>query len=482
MNAHTWVGTGRLALGTIALSALAACSGEAPEGYDNFEEIEMLNESIIIGQNDLISVNADGSNVPARYRSLLDGVGRGVYNGALCTATHVGGGIVVSAGHCFGATATRVDRTPCTGAYVEFGFRNGKTSSRSDCVEMLSKRTGSGYDYAIYRVSPIPPVAIPPQVGANPPTGQPLTIFSHPGGRPLEWSQTCNVMSTSSTEFRYQCDTQGGSSGAAVLRDDTLQVVGLHWGGGGDSNIANKLGSTPLAEFFNVPTSGGTRIVSRHSNKCLDVSGSGTADGTNIQQWNCNGSGAQSFRVEAVAGGSFRLVNAGSGKCVDVAAASTADGANVQLWTCNGTAAQSFRIEDVGGGFVRVVNTNSGRALDVAGWSTSDGGNVQQYGYNAQANQQWRLENPSCGGAIVYQHTNYGGYAVTLPPGDYPVSALTSRGIRNDDVSSIRVPAGCTAFMYEHGDYTGASSLRVADDSNLVNSGWNDRLSSIRVR
>src|SRR5262245_3574989 len=70
--------------------------------------------------------------------------------------------------------------------------------------------------------------------------------------------------------------------------------------------------------------------------KCLDVNGSGSADGTNIQSWTCNGSGAQSFWVQDLGGGSSRLVNTTTAKCVDVNAAGTADGTNIQLWTCNG--------------------------------------------------------------------------------------------------------------------------------------------------
>ena len=46
----------------------------------------------------------------------------------------------------------------------------------------------------------------------------------------------------------------------------------------------------------------------------------------------------------------MRLVNPSSGKCMDIAAAGTADGTNVQLWTCNGTVAQAFDL-------VRAANT-----------------------------------------------------------------------------------------------------------------------------
>src|SRR6187402_1284653 len=73
-------------------------------------------------------------------------------------------------------------------------------------------------------------------------------------------------------------------------------------------------------------------LRAQHSNKCLDVAAAGTADGTNIQQWNCNGTNAQRFRVESRAGGYYRLVAQNSNKCVDIAGSGTGDGVNVQLW------------------------------------------------------------------------------------------------------------------------------------------------------
>jgi predicted chitinase len=128
---------------------------------------------------------------------------------------------------------------------------------------------------------------------------------------------------------------------------------------------------------------------------CLDVAAAGTADGTNIQQWTCNGSGAQSFRTDDVGGGLFRIVNTSSNKCVDVAAAGRNDGTNVQLWTCNGTGAQSFRMEDLGGGRHRIVNPNSGKCLDVAGSRTADGTNVQIWTCNGSNAQLWNASGDS---------------------------------------------------------------------------------------
>lgn len=44
---------------------------------------------------------------------------------------------------------------------------------------------------------------------------------------------------------------------------------------------------------------GNWRFRARHSNRCLDVPGSSTAAGVQLQQWNCNGTGAQSFHLVA---------------------------------------------------------------------------------------------------------------------------------------------------------------------------------------
>ncbi len=484
----------RISLGLVATSLGFLSTGCVMEPLSDSDEgavpANVKEQGVIIGANDLISVSADGGNIPSKYRGIMNGVGRSVYNGALCTATHVGNGIVVSAGHCFGASASRQNNVSCEGGFVDFGYRNGNSSFRSQCQTILAQQDGESVDYAIYRVSPVPPVAVKVNPNGNPPVGVPLTILSHPGGRSLEWSQTCSVSQTLTREFRYQCDTQGGSSGAAVIRDDTLEIVGLHWGGGGSYNIATQMGETPLRDFMGTnpnpdpPAGGGAtvRLAARHSNKCIDVSGGGTANGTNIQQWTCNGSAAQDFRLEETDGGAFRFVNPQSGKCLDVSGSSAANGANVQLWTCNGTSAQSFYFDDVGEGYFGLINANSNKGLDIDGWGTADGTNIVQWEYFAGGNQVFRVENTGCPGVTFYQHTNYGGYSVTLPPGNYDYGAVLAAGIANDDVSSLRVPAGCSTTMFWNSGFSGAQLSKTQDDANLVDDGWNDQLSSVIVQ
>ena len=80
-----------LSLAVACVAMLTGCVGEVgdTEGEDG---VATLDDSIIIGANDLIAVAADGSNVPSRYRGLINGFGRMIVGNALCTATHVGSG------------------------------------------------------------------------------------------------------------------------------------------------------------------------------------------------------------------------------------------------------------------------------------------------------------------------------------------------------------------------------------------------------
>src|SRR5882757_3185520 len=72
--------------------------------------------------------------------------------------------------------------------------------------------------------------------------------------------------------------------------------------------------------------------------KCVDVSGANTANGTAVQLWDCNGTGAQQWNVGT--DGTIRAL----GKCLDVTSAGTANGSTIQLYDCNGTAAQQWTV------------------------------------------------------------------------------------------------------------------------------------------
>jgi hypothetical protein len=81
----------------------------------------------------------------------------------------------------------------------------------------------------------------------------------------------------------------------------------------------------------------------------------------------------------------------------------------------------------------------------------------------------------------IYQHCWYGGYAINLPPGRYNLAALQARGMRNDDISSVRVPRGRVVSLYQHDNFQGRAMSTGVDQNCLVNFGFNDVVSSIIV-
>lgn len=87
----------------------------------------------------------------------------------------------------------------------------------------------------------------------------------------------------------------------------------------------------------------------------------------------------------------------------------------------------------------------------------------------------------SSGPVQVAQHCDYGGYNVGLGAGSYNLGQLQSRGIINDDISSLRVQAGYSITLYQNDNFTGNSITKTSDDNCLVNEGFNDTASSIVI-
>ena len=82
----------------------------------------------------------------------------------------------------------------------------------------------------------------------------------------------------------------------------------------------------------------------------------------------------------------------------------------------------------------------------------------------------------------VYKHCDFKGYKVTLAPGSYDLKDLKRRGVINDDISSLKVPRGFEVIVYEHHHFQGRKLKFRSNDSCLVNNGFNDRISSIKVK
>ncbi len=177
----------------------------------------------------------------------------------------------------------------------------------------------------------------------------------------------------------------------------TTRAQKFTWNSDGSPNLGTPvaLGGS-LAGPSGEPSATSTTytVTNRSSGKCLDVAGSSTADGANVQQWTCNGGNNQKWRLEDLGDDTHRLVNVATGKVLDTADCSSADGADLRQWSWLNNTCQRFRFITTTDSYVRIVNQATGKVADVTNCGTADGTDVRQWSWLNNTCQQWRL-NPA---------------------------------------------------------------------------------------
>ncbi|MFF7989709.1 ricin-type beta-trefoil lectin domain protein [Kitasatospora xanthocidica] len=163
--------------------------------------------------------------------------------------------------------------------------------------------------------------------------------------------------------------------------------------GGSSSGWVTGNGSAAAGCFFPMMATGGWIVsgpavpagpvgqISGYANKCVDVRGGSTANGTPTQIWDCLGNVNQTWKVGT--DGTIRAL----GKCLDVSGGNTGNATLVQTWDCNGTGAQQWQARPDGS----LLNPQSGRCLDDLGFSTTNGNQLGIWDCNGAANQKWNL-------------------------------------------------------------------------------------------
>lgn len=206
----------------------------ASSGYAQIIVGDQMVTRKIIGVDNFRSVDANMVNIPFKYQQVAEAVGLMSMG---CTGTHIGNGLVISAGHCFDAAKVARYKTSCDGIQVSWGTRAGKQpSSVSNCRQVLVLEQNNYKDYALFRVDVPPRAAVRIKTQGRPSLGTRVTIFSHPFKQPLMWSGFCDISRAlnyglNSQMIHHSCDTNPGSSGAAIIDAVTLEVVGIHDGG-----------------------------------------------------------------------------------------------------------------------------------------------------------------------------------------------------------------------------------------------------------
>ncbi|WP_217210773.1 RICIN domain-containing protein [Streptomyces sp. AC550_RSS872] len=194
----------------------------------------------------------------------------------------------------------------------------------------------------------------------------------------------------------------GAVTGPVTVADQTLTVsnnsasVSVPWTDAADGYTVTLL---PPSN-----TTVSTVAVAQHSGQCLDDTNLSTADGTQYQQYHCEGGYQQMLDLKPVAGraNTYTIVNEHSGKCLDVSGASTADGAAVIQWTCNGATNQMFTLKPVtalgNSKDYQLAAVHSGKCVDVSEISATAGAKIHQWtcdgagALSTKKNQIWRLQ------------------------------------------------------------------------------------------
>ncbi|MEQ0565223.1 RICIN domain-containing protein [Amycolatopsis sp. NEAU-NG30] len=175
-----------------------------------------------------------------------------------------------------------------------------------------------------------------------------------------------------------------GLSGPAAVRDV--------WAGADRGSFASAYStSVPAGEAVLLTVTGtdgstppgGGAITGKQSGRCLDVPGGTTANGTQVQLQDCQGSPGQTWTRTA----SRQLSVYGGTKCLDASGQGTANGTPVVIWDCNGQANQQWSVNANG----TITGVQSNLCLDASGQGTANGTKVILWTCNGQANQQWSV-------------------------------------------------------------------------------------------
>ncbi|MCD0442988.1 family 16 glycosylhydrolase [Glycomyces sp. A-F 0318] len=210
--------------------------------------------------------------------------------------------------------------------------------------------------------------------------GQPFANGFHTFA--VDWSP--NSITWSVDGVNYQTKSTADIGGNEWVFDHPFFMimnvaVGGNWPGypDGSTQFPQQMKIDYVRVYSGATSSGGA--ITGLAGKCLDVEGSGTANGTPVQLYHCNGTAAQQWTFAS--DGSLRAL----GKCLDVANGGTADGTPVRLWNCNGSGAQKWVLS----GANDLVNPQANKCLDVPWANSADGTNLQIVTCSGNPAQKW---------------------------------------------------------------------------------------------
>jgi hypothetical protein len=148
----------------------------------------------------------------------------------------------------------------------------------------------------------------------------------------------------------------------------------------------NSVQANIVAAGYGTSTGGGggsgKEIVGGPSGRCVDVPNASTANGTQVQLYDCWGGSNQLWTS-----GSSKQLTVYGNKCLDANGKGTTNGTAVIIWDCNGQTNQQWNVSSNG----TITGVQSGLCLDANGAATANGTQLILWSCGGQPNQQWSM-------------------------------------------------------------------------------------------
>ena len=178
----------------------------------------------------------------------------------------------------------------------------------------------------------------------------------------------------------------------AGLKDNGANVLLWEWYE--ENNIQKK---------FNIKydeTDGYYTITNVNSGKLLDTENGGNTNGTNVWQYEENGTSSQKWKIVKNNNGSYSIISKHSGLYLDISNGNIANGGNVQIYEGNNSVAQQFMFikldnqieKTVEDGIYEITSAlDSSKAFDMTDNSTSDGTQLQLWDSDGFIQQRYKI-------------------------------------------------------------------------------------------
>ncbi|KAJ3539137.1 hypothetical protein NM688_g6411 [Phlebia brevispora] len=172
--------------------------------------------------------------------------------------------------------------------------------------------------------------------------------------------------------------SQYSSFGGVMMWDESEAYNNNRFDAAVKSALGGRSSSPPSGSYYQIHPNGDT-------SKCLDVESANYANGTPVDIYDCNGTGAQNWVISS---GTTAVQVAGQNFCLD-AGDSPADGTRMKIWECySGLAAQTWYYTDDD----RIALQNQGFCLDLTNGDSHDGTVMQIWKCtDHNTNQVWTL-------------------------------------------------------------------------------------------